>query len=41
MFQNLFARQTEKAGDNQPASHLIDLQDVVKSYATALVTSWP
>jgi len=35
MFQNLFSRKTEKTGGNQPAPHLIDLNDVVKSYATA------
>ena len=35
MFQNLFSRKTDKTGGDQPASHLIDLHDVVKSYATA------
>ncbi len=35
MFQNLFSRKTEKINGSQPAPHLIDLQDVVKSYATA------
>ncbi len=35
MFQNLFARKAQNPKANQPAPHLIDLNDVVKSYATA------
>lgn len=34
MFQNLFKRNSDR-NPNGPAPHLIDLQDVVKSYATA------
>jgi len=35
MFQNLFPRKAQNPQANQLAPHLIDLQDVVKSYATA------
>lgn len=35
MFQNLFARKAQNPKISQPTPHLIDLQDVVKSYATA------
>jgi putative ABC transport system ATP-binding protein len=35
MFQNLFSRKAQNPKSNQPTPHLIDLQDVVKSYATA------
>ena len=35
MFQKLFSRKTDKTSGHQPAPHLIDLQGVEKSYATA------